>query len=259
MLSLVDSAIHLWYVNQADFDSAELEAACLDWLRPQELQRYHRYFFDRDRKQFLLGRMLMRRCLSFYREIAPGDWDFVNNSYGKPALAEVQQLQPLYFNLSHSGGHLVLALSLLEQIGVDIEDSAKPRRVAQLAARYFAAREVDELLRLPQSGQLDRFYELWTLKEAYIKACGLGLAIPLQQFSYLFSAGSELQINFDASFDDSPRSWEVWQLDPGAGLKLGLAARSGEEQQISSLVSRRLHSLNEFREVESVVLRSSSS
>ena len=168
MLSLPQYEIHLWQANQAEFDGPELESNCLSWLTESETKRYHRYTYDYHRKQFLLGRMLIRNSLSKYAEIEPQDWKFEENEYGKPAIVSSQQAQPLFFNLSHSSERLVLAISAHAGIGVDIESSNKPRRVVKIADRYFSPTEAEELLALPEADQLTRFYELWTLKEAYI-------------------------------------------------------------------------------------------
>ncbi len=254
MLQLDDSQIHLWHVQQADFDAAELAAHCLDWLTPAELKRYHRYYFDRHRKQFLLGRMMMRSVLTQYAEVAPQQWRFVENPYGKPSIDPGQRSQPLFFNLSHSADRLVLAISRHEAIGVDIECSNKSRRVLQIADRYFSPTEVIDLEALPHASQLTRFYDLWTLKEAYIKACGLGLAIPLRQFSFGFVADSRITISFARERDDAPEPWQFWQLQLNAPFAVSVAVKC-EQREIDQLQSWELKGLQKFESVKTVILR----
>ena len=188
MLKLEDSDIHLWYADQAEFNVPELEENCTNLLTEQEAERYQRYTSEQRRKQFLLGRMLIRKTLSQYAEPPPAAWKFVVNGYGKPTIEMAGEGNALFFNLSHSGDRLVLAIANNESIGVDIEARNKPRRLPKVADRYFSPTEVADLFALPEAEQLSRFYDLWTLKEAYIKACGLGLAISLQHFSYTWSA-----------------------------------------------------------------------
>ena len=254
MLQLDDSQIHLWHVQQADFDTAELAAQCLDWLTPAELTRYHRYYFDRHRKQFLLGRMLMRSVLTQYGEVTPQHWRFVENPYGKPSIDPSQRSQPLFFNLSHSADRLVLAISRHEAIGVDIECSDKSRRVLKIAHRYFSTAEVNELEALPHASQLARFYELWTLKEAYIKACGLGLAIPLRQISFRFVADSRITISFARERDDAPEPWQFWQLQQNAPFALSVAVKC-DHREIDQLHSWELKGLQNIESVKTVILR----
>ena len=254
MLCLPQNEIHLWHANQAEFDGSELESNCLSWLTKTETKRYHRYTYDYHRKQFLLGRMLIRNSLSKYADIEPQDWKFEENEYGKPAIVSSQQAQPLFFNLSHSSERLVLAISAHAGIGIDIESSNKPRRVVKIADRYFSSTEVEELLALPEADQLTRFYELWTLKEAYIKACGLGLAIPLRQFSYSFPSEYRVLINFAEEHNDDASLWQCWQIEVSGPFKMALAVKSGNAA-VDSVHSRMVLALDEVMSIDTKILR----
>ena len=255
MMQLEASEIHLWNVDSEDFDLQSLQAQCLGWLTNVELERYQRYQFDRHRKQLLLGRMLIRSVLSRYIEtIEPASWQFQYNDYGKPSIHKAQQSIPLFFNLSHSANRLILAVAGFSELGVDIEACLKPRRVERIADRYFSKQEAKELLSLDKAEQLSRFYDLWTLKEAYIKACGLGLAIPLQQFTYSFLDAEKLAIQFDASRDDDENRWQLWQLQTAGDYKLALAAKNGE--RIKQISSWQLKSSSECEPIQALVVRS---
>ncbi len=252
------SEVHFWQVEQADFDLTSLQEECLAWLKESELKRFQRYQFDRHRKQLLLGRVLMRVALSSYdRSIAPASWDFIQNQYGKPAISAEQNRASLYFNLSHSAEKVVLAVSRFENIGIDVECARKPRKVAAIAQRYFSDEEAAQLLALPEDQQQSRFYDLWTLKEAYIKACGMGLAIPLQHFSYDFVGDDRLAVAFDARRDDVASAWQFWQLSAGADFKLAVAAKAGEEGLTHTLSAWKLAGLDKIIEQEIEVVRSS--
>ena len=258
MLDLDDYTIHLWYADQADFAVDELEEHCLAWLTDDEAGRYRRFYFERHRKQFLLGRMLMRTTLSQYSEIAPQHWQFVENSYGKPAIDPRQGRQPLFFNLSHSGDRLAIAVCRHEYIGVDIESTEKARREMSIAKRYFSPREIQELSALPETDHRSGFYELWTLKEAYIKARGLGLAIPLRQFSFSFPTNHRLEVSFASALEDDVSNWQFWQLDPGRPCKLALAVKIAEGK-ITTLESRQFTLLDRFVPVKTEILRTQES
>ena len=255
MLSLPQNEIHLWHANQAEFNGPELELNCLSWLTESETIRYHRYFSDYHRKQFLLGRVLIRNILSKYAEIEPQDWKFEENRYGKPVIVSSQQAKPLFFNLSHSSERLVLAIAVHIGIGVDIEFCNKPRRVVKIADRYFSPSELEELLALPEADQLKRFYDLWTLKEAYIKARGLGLAIPLQQFGYHFPSKYSLQIKFSKELYDDVAQWQFWQIDLGEHFKMALAVKS--EHEITKIESRRFFALDQVACEQTSIIRKS--
>ncbi len=256
-MQIIDSEIHLWHCKLADFSLQELQRSCLHWLTDVELLRYHRYFFDRHRKQLLLGRFLIRSVLSQYVEkLAPQQWRFVHNDFGKPAIDPAQNEASLYFNLSHSGEKLVLAISKIESIGVDIENGDKSRRVRRIAGRFFSRQEVSDLLALHESQRLGRFYQLWTLKEAYIKARGLGLAMPLQQFSYAFPAPGQIEISFAEELKDNALFWQVWQFDIADNYPLALAVKSGSAARISSISSWNLPGLDDYHSMDTIIIGS---
>ena len=150
----------------------------------------------------------------------------------------------LRFNLSHSGRRAVLAITRGRDVGVDIELAEKPRRIAAIAGRFFSVQEAEALLSLPRSQQLDRFYDLWTLKEAYIKACGMGLAIPLHHFSYSFPDDSCLALEFDEQRDDRSANWQLWQLDVGLEYRLSLATKYPAQESRLQLAMLELKALD---------------
>jgi len=230
-MQLEQDTIHLWYADQSDFTLQQLEQRSLHWLRSQELQRYRRLQLERHRTQLLLSRYLVRSVLSLYAESnRPEDWCFVTNSYGKPVLDQKQHAlpMPLFFNLSHSQGKLVVAIAASEALGVDVEGSTRPRRIGAIANRYFAPQEVTALQLLPVHQQLPRFYHLWTLKEAYIKARGLGLAIPLQHFAFQFGADKRINVEFAPQLLDDASHWRFWQIAAGPSHTLALACNPAQ-------------------------------
>ena len=256
-MRIIDSEIHLWHRNHGDFSLDALQGECLHWLTDRELLRYHRFYFDRHRKQLLLGRFLIRSVLSQYlQDLAPQQWCFVQNDHGKPALDPAQNSLGVYFNLSHSGDKLVLAISTIESIGVDIESTDKPRKVTRIAERFFSQAEIADLLGLNADQQLHRFYQLWTLKEAYIKSCGLGLAIPLRQFSYSFPEVDRIEITFETERSDDANLWQVWQFDLSSNYQLSLAAKSRSGKQVTSISSWTLPGLKEFHSLDTLITRS---
>ena len=251
------SEIHLWQLEQTDFELSALQGECLAWLTETELKKFQRYQFDRHRKQLLLGRVLMRVALSSYdRSVAPASWNFIHNDYGKPEISKEQNSTSLYFNLSHSVEKVVLAVSRLKDIGIDVECTRKSRRIAAISQRYFSDKEAEELLILSEDQKQSRFYDLWTLKEAYIKACGMGLTIPLQYFSYGFLGDNRLTVEFDARLYDVERMWQLWQLSAGLDFKLAIAAKTGKEGLVHTLSGWRLVGLDKFFEQEVQVIRS---
>ncbi len=238
MNKLPEDEVHVWVARIEEFSFANLMVTADRWLTATERGRLQRFYFEEHKKQLLLGRVLMRQVLSRYEEIAPAQWQFYYNEYGKPSLTVELQAElssPLYFNLSHSQGVLVLAVARLEEIGIDIECNTRSRRVEKIAQRYFSNAEVAEVLALNDSKRLGRFYDLWSLKEAYIKACGMGLAIDLGHFSFSFAQADKINIQFADQRDDDASRWQFWQLNAVEGFNLALAAKSKSGQQITRI------------------------
>ena len=134
----------------------------------------------------------------------------------------------LHFNVSHSGGALALAVSRSQPLGIDLEHRRRPRRVIELAQRFFASHEAQMLQRLPEAEQQIAFLRLWTRKEALVKAEGSGISGGLHRAVFDVDERGEIAGPPD-------RSWQVVPFEPAAGF-LGAVAWQGEPRPISYLV-----------------------
>ncbi len=181
---------------------AARQAGLARLLSPDELARAARFHFPRDRSRFILCRGRLREILSAHLKKNPAEIEFTYNARGKPETAGV------HFNLSHSGGFAIVAVSAVRRIGVDIERIDARFAHENIPERFFSPGEVVALRSLPDSAQLDAFFKIWTRKEAYIKALGAGLSHPLASFDAL--AGVE--------------GWEIESLDIAPGYAAAVAA-----------------------------------
>ncbi len=179
-------------------------------LSPDEQARGARYMREIDRQRFTTARGQLRRILGAYSGMDPVLLRFTYNPQGKPAL---DQGEP-HFNLSHSRGCGLLAVIFGRESGVDIETDERNVDYTNIARRFFSPTEAAALLALPADVQPRAFLNGWTRKEAYIKARGQGLSIPLD--------------SFDVSLDDTPRltcpdgNWSLYTLEPGNGFSAAL-------------------------------------
>jgi 4'-phosphopantetheinyl transferase len=197
--------------------------ALIPLLTPDELARRTRFLREVDRRTFVITRALVRRTLSTYGPTAPRDWRFETNAHGCPSVAGPQAgTPPLAFNLSHTNGLVALAVTRGHLVGVDVERVDRVVR-ERIAERYFAPSEVRDLHALAADAQPRAFFEYWTLKEAYIKARGMGLAIPLGDFAFALRPPAPPTIAFVDGFDDRPERWRFWQAWPTAHHRLALA------------------------------------
>jgi len=222
--------VHVWLARDGEIRAAAEVAESAKVLSEAERARAARYRCPDQAHQSRLAHGLKRHVLSLYRaDTAPERWRFDAGAYGKPRIAGSDV--PLAFNLSHANGLIALAVARAETLagpdllGVDVE--ATGRRVSlDIANRFFAPGEVRDLVALPAEQHRARFFALWTLKESYIKARGLGLAIPLDGFAFSFPGTDGIGFRPDAGSPVPTGSWRFAQAALGSGhaLAVGCAA-----------------------------------
>lgn len=209
---LPDDECHVWLARAPETLPSELVDRYEAWLTHEEWIRYQSFRFERHRHLFLLTRGLVRQSLSLYEEVSPADWRFAAGSHGKPYIVGPSPA-PLCFNLSNTEGMVVCAVTRGTEVGVDVENTSRLDDPVSIADRFFSSREVRDLHAVPPARRRERFFAYWTLKEAYIKARGLGLAIPLDQFSFLVEEERrEIGLEIDPRLGDDPRVWQCTRI-----------------------------------------------
>jgi 4'-phosphopantetheinyl transferase len=224
--------VHVWLAVPEQIRDAPLLARYLALLSDDERERAARFRFDEHRHQFCVAHALVRTALSRYARVEPGAWRFSVGERGRPEIVAAPGVPPLRFNLSHAGGLVACAVALARDVGVDVEDATRRADIDAIARRYFSPSERSDLAR-PGSGR-DRFFELWTLKEAYLKARGIGIAAGLEKISFALDAGAPIRIRLDPGFDDDdPASWQFALHRPTARHVLSVAVRRCGEPELS--------------------------
>lgn len=218
-------AVHVDLLPTDNRDALARREQYLQLLAPDEHERMARFVFERDRVRFLLTRALVRTTLSRYAPVAPTDWHFIANAHGRPEILDRPAGVPdLRFNLSHTDGLIACAVTIGREVGIDVEHVGR-RLTQDVAARFFAPAEVAHLHSLPADQQERVFFDYWTMKEAYIKARGFGLALPLGDFAFQFSPDQPPTITIEPSLEDDPATWQFQQDWPTPNHRLGLAIR----------------------------------
>ncbi len=192
------SLVQLWFCPLTQLDNSNNLTNQLKFcLSEDELAKVARYRQQEMKTRALYVRSLLRVILSRYAPIPPEQWQFDYGPKGKPELIAEQRSQTgIEFNLSHSEDYLLIGVIISEdknvQLGVDIEHARTSTDIGPILNHYFSAQEVTALLELPKALQRQRFFDLWALKESYIKATGQGLAKSLKSFGFdLSEAKSE--------------------------------------------------------------------
>lgn len=216
MLEARTDHVDLWLSFTDKITDPDLLAQYRQILTEAEKQQERRFHFSKDRHRYLITRALARTVLSQYARIPPEQLKFALNGYGKPELSNSPwHAQTVSFNISHTDGLVALAITRGKAIGVDAENMVSRAAPLEIANHFFSASEAAELDSLALPERQDRFFQYWTLKEAYIKARGMGLSIPLNQFSFHLSPSASSNtpgISFHAELNDDPYRWRFWQF-----------------------------------------------
>jgi 4'-phosphopantetheinyl transferase len=207
-LFLHPDKVQLWFAFCDEIADQRLLADYRRLLVDEERQKEARFHFARDRHRYLITRALVRTVLSRYAAVTPQEWRFTEDAYGRPYIAnDHPAARRISFNVSHTRSLVVLSVSCERALGVDTEDVVTRRAELDIADRFFSADEVTQLHAAPPELQHARFFEYWTLKESYIKARGLGLSLPLEQFGFDLSQPHRLRIRFHPPLIDEPSRW----------------------------------------------------
>jgi 4'-phosphopantetheinyl transferase len=206
--------IHVW---QARLDVPQSEVSSLyETLTDDERHRASRFYFEKHRRRFIVGRGILRTILGRYLGVQPDNIRFTYNDKGKPSLVE-SKLNDFGFNISHSDELALYAFALGAPVGVDVEVIRPVSDMEAIAKRFFSPLEYEMLRRVPAENQLEAFFNCWTRKEAYVKAEGLGFYIPLDSFAVSLAPSEPARFIQLTSNSDRAGTWSLFHLRPNRG------------------------------------------
>jgi 4'-phosphopantetheinyl transferase len=222
-LTLSSAEVHVWRTV------LDLAVSCVERLQRtlsvDELQRAARFHFPRDRRRFIVARGVLRDILSRYLGVPASALEFRYSAFGKPDLADVAAAQGLRFNVSHAYEMALVAVTRGREIGVDIEYLRREIACEKIAEHFFSARERASLRALPAQAKHEAFFNCWTRKEAYIKAHGEGLSLPLDQFDVSLAPGEPVALLATRGDPQEASRWSLQALTPGPGYVAALAVQ----------------------------------
>lgn len=224
-LTLCPALVHVWRAG-LDWEPARIREAETA-LAPDEQARAQRFFFERDRTRYVAGRATLRAILGRYLGVPPEGVGLCYGPRGKPALASSQTAAALRFNLAHSDGLALYAITLGRELGVDLERLRPEFATDAVAENFFSSAEVATLRGLSTGRQVRAFFDCWTRKEAYIKARGDGLWLPLDRFEVALAPGEPAALLATHDEPAEARRWSLRQLQPGPGYAGALAVEGG--------------------------------
>ncbi len=219
--------VHLWWMDlRVCGPHAELLES---WLDARERERVVRLHSGLHRRRFVAAHGQMRAVLSIYLGVTPAAVCFGSLAYGKPVLLQAQAAtgpaHDIEFNLSHSEEQGLLAITRGSVIGADIEVQHELRDLEELASSHFTGGELQDLHSLPEPCRHDAFFAAWTRKEAYVKALGAGLSVPLDGFEVSLKPDEPAQLRSIQGSPQAAAAWTLWAARPAPTSWAAVAVR----------------------------------
>jgi 4'-phosphopantetheinyl transferase len=209
---------------------AEVRESLATYLSEEESARAARFRFERDRHRFVVGRGVLRSVLGEYVEAPPEKIQFHYNAQGKPMLRPEMSNGRLHFNLAHSEDIAVLGITRAGQVGVDVERVRPLPDFDELVKQFFSPRESEEFLKLSEVEKPEAFFNLWTRKEAWLKATGEGIAHSLHLVEVSFLPGQSARLlSIPARLRANP-DWLLHPLYPARDFAAAVAVNAKQAQ-----------------------------
>jgi len=224
--------VEVWLADPEWALDREFEDACMNLMDDGERVREERFIAPGARREFLVGRSIVRQTLSRLETVAPEDWRFCENEHGRPSILQPELDVDWRFNLSHTRGLVAVGTVDGLEIGLDVEAIDRSFDFLPIARRKFSLVEADRVVAAGAVERRELFFRYWTLKEAFIKAKGIGLSLPLDKFSFDFLDDRELEAEFRAPLIEHPSSWRFAIFSVGTRHRLALAIETPPEVEL---------------------------
>jgi 4'-phosphopantetheinyl transferase len=203
--------LSLWFAYPKQVLAPEQLEACIALINEEERAQMARFRFERNRLEFLATRVLLRTALSDRHQLPRESWRYRQNAWGKPAVEPDCNLR---FNVSNCAGLVVCVTAEGAEVGIDAESHERAATIAGLAGEVFSSLEQDQLRSLKPELREDRALSLWVLKEAWIKAHGMGMSLPLKCISFIFDESGCIHLELAEDLKkESQRPWRYALLD----------------------------------------------
>lgn len=219
--AIPQAEVHLWCVTDRDLDDEVFVRQFEMHLSDPERCRSGRFYRARDRRNFIVGRGLMRRVLGACLNAEPNSIPIVQNRYGRPELP-FSLSPPIHFNVSHSDGIVAAAFTCGSEVGVDAERVRPDFPCLEIARSQFRPSSYSTLASLPVMHRAERFFEYWVLLEAYAKGRGMGFSLPLAAAEFAFNPLGQ-SILFTPPTNAAGEHWRFWLFAPTFDLRLAVA------------------------------------
>ncbi len=226
----LQTEVHVWFCQPPLIQDAAKLSACKAVLSDSEMAQYHRFLAEKDRHSYLVSHALLRYALSNYADVPAAQWQFTSGEHGKPELLASPAVPEFHFNLTHTAGLSACVIALNRRCGIDAENIQRKNKLNAVARRMFAEEELSQLA----AGDIaSQFYYYWTLREAYVKALGSGLAGSSKQFYFELDVNKlSAVMHHKNSFADDSKNWRFSLYEPTLQHVLAVGVESTDDVQV---------------------------
>lgn len=214
----------VWRINLSHLDPDQ--SFYYRFLDDEEIVKSKRFYFEKDQKRYVQSHAILRLILRDMLDQSPRSIQFITNSYGKPYLSNRSGGREVFFNISHSQSGLLIAVSESIECGVDIEFQRDDFPSTEIAEHFFSKNEFQAYSALPEDQRIEAFFNCWTRKEAFIKAKGMGLSIPLGSFDVTLVPGEAARLIHSSLDPDDMNKWSLMNLDSWSNYSAALCSHS---------------------------------
>jgi 4'-phosphopantetheinyl transferase len=233
LLEHLQREAHVWFVVPETIRDTLKVEACLSILSKQELEQHRRFRLPEDGHRYLVSHALVRMALSKYIDIPPSKWVFSRTQRGRPEIAN-PGIPAIQFNLTHTVGLAGCVVTFSNACGIDAEKIAERHNHAGVAKKMFSDAESRELEQLVGQAYLEHFFTRWTLREAYVKALGIGISFPTRKLTFTVNKDNSVEVSFHPDIEDQRDNWHFQLFKPTAEhiAALAIRRRSGIDKKI---------------------------
>ncbi len=226
---------HVWFAIPESVQDDGILQQLTAILSEEELDRYRRFHFPADRHRYLVSHALVRKTLSKYVDISPADWTFSYGKHGRPEISN-PDVAALRFNLTHTPGLVGCVVTLDNDCGIDAELISGRHNPKGVAERMFSASECLEMRQLKDATLLDYFFTRWILREAYVKARGIGISFPTRKLHFRVDGEARVEVMFEGDLQENELDWRFHLLRPTQEHIAAIALHTGNQPEKKLLV-----------------------
>ena len=208
MLKTLEKEAHVWAASTDMPYDSKLMHWYKSLLSDDERKKYNKLYFSHHRKAYLISHSLLRTSLSRYKKIPPEEWNFSYDAFGRPSIKQPGEISGVQFSLTRTRGMSACLISSSSHVGIDLENLYNLKDPEIMFNHVLVADEIDSLKGLRGKSLRKRFLVYWTLKEAYVKAIGKGLLMPLTQFSFILKSNGRACIRFNHKLTTESSPWQ---------------------------------------------------